>query len=82
MLQRMMDHNQEREKDDHWQICQHNIVNFLINVCKLPFTPEEVNHGRWSETHLLKMMLVDAVAVAVHIAVDFDVDADCSDWGD
>ena len=43
----MMDHNQEREKDDHWEICQHNIVNFLINVCNLPFSPEEINHGEW-----------------------------------
>ena len=40
-----MDHNQEREKDDHWKVCQHNIVNFLINVCHLPFTAEEINHG-------------------------------------
>ena len=42
----MMDHNQEREKDEHWQICQHNIVNFLINVCNLDFSPEEINHGQ------------------------------------
>ena len=40
----MMDHNEERRKDDHWQICQHNIVHFLIDVWKLDFTPEEVNH--------------------------------------
>ena len=39
-----MDHNQERQKDDHWEICQHNIVNFLTNVCHLPFSPEEINH--------------------------------------
>ena len=43
----MMDHNQEREKDEHWQICQHNIVNFLIKVCNLPFSEEEINHGEW-----------------------------------
>ena len=39
-----MDHNIEREKDDHWNICQHNIVNFLIKVCKLDFSVEEINH--------------------------------------
>ena len=44
-LKIMMDHNEERKKDEHWEICQHNIVNFLINVCHLPFTPEEINHG-------------------------------------
>ena len=48
----MMDHNLEREKDDHWEICQHNIVNFLTNICHLPFSPEEINHGGGREEDL------------------------------
>ena len=30
-----MDHNEERKKNDHWNHCQHNIVNYLIDVWKL-----------------------------------------------
>ena len=40
----MMDHNNERRKNEHWANCQHNIVNYLIDVWKLDVTPEEVNH--------------------------------------
>ena len=40
----MMDHNTERKKNDHWAHCQHNIVNYLIDVWKLDVTPDEVNH--------------------------------------
>ena len=40
----MMDHNQERKKNAHWNHCQHNIVNYLIDVWKLDVSPEEVNH--------------------------------------
>ena len=40
----MMDHNSERSKDDHWNVCQHNIVHYLTNIWKLDFSPEEVNH--------------------------------------
>ena len=43
-LKVMMDHNEEREKDPHWEVCQHNIVNFLLDVCNLDFTAEEINH--------------------------------------
>ena len=39
-----MDHNQERKKNAHWNHCQHNIVNYLIDVWKLDVSPEEVNH--------------------------------------
>ena len=39
-----MDHNEERKKNDHWNHCQHNIVNYLIDVWKLDVSPEEVNH--------------------------------------
>ena len=39
-----MDHNEERKKNDHWNHCQHNIVNYLIDVWKLDISPEEVNH--------------------------------------
>ena len=39
-----MDHNSERMKDDHWNVCQHNIVHYLTQVWKLDFSPQEVNH--------------------------------------
>ena len=40
----MMDHSTERQTQDHWHHCQHNIVNYLINHWNLPYTPEEINH--------------------------------------
>ena len=40
----MMDHNKERVEDGHWEVCQHNIVNFLMEICSLDFTEEEINH--------------------------------------
>ena len=40
----MMDHNSERSKDDHWNVCQHNIVHYLTTVWKMDFSQEEVNH--------------------------------------
>merc|ERR1719483_1310474 len=40
----MMDHNNERMRDAHWNVCQHNIVHYLTQVWKLDFSPEEVNH--------------------------------------
>ena len=40
----MMDHNTDRMKNEHWNICQHNIVHYLIKVWTLDFSPEEVNH--------------------------------------
>ena len=43
-LQLMMDHCQERRQSDHWNLCQHNIVNYLRNVWALDYTPEEINH--------------------------------------
>jgi len=43
-LKLMMDHNTDRMKNEHWNICQHNIVHYLIKVWKLDFSPEEVNH--------------------------------------
>jgi len=45
-MQSMVDHNSDREREDpeHWKICQHNIVRYLVELCGLPYTKEEVNH--------------------------------------
>jgi len=42
----MMDHNSDRQtaNEDHWKVCQHNIVNYLTQTLGLDFTREEVNH--------------------------------------
>ena len=40
----MMDHNDERQKQEHWSHCQHNIVNYIRDHLKLDFTPDEINH--------------------------------------
>ena len=45
-LQIMMDHNNERQNqnNDHWQNCQHNIVNYLRDYWKLDYSKDEINH--------------------------------------
>ena len=40
----MMDHEEERRRSDHWSLCQHNIVNYLIKCWHLDHSPEDVNH--------------------------------------
>ena len=47
ILQKMMDHLEDRPRDYHWDICQNNVVKYLLSKWGMEddgFTEEEVNH--------------------------------------
>ena len=71
-LKLMMDHNKEREAQDHWQHCQHNIVNYLRNHWKMDCTPEEINHV---------IGLIEVNAFEVKLSCDPNNDDDISERG-
>ena len=72
ILKIMMDHNKEREAQDHWQHCQHNIVNYLRNHWKIDCTPEEINHV---------IGLIEVNAFEVKLSSDQNNDDDISERG-
>jgi len=46
-IQKMMDHLEDRPRDYHWDICQNNVVKYLLSKWGMEddgFTEEEVNH--------------------------------------